>query len=348
MASSTTPRSALQRSERVTADTLVGAPDADRPHDSGRAGGPDLDPADVAAPPDRGSRASTRQRRDRTALLAYSAPATLWFLVFMLGPFVAMFYLSLTDWPSALRTPSFTGFGNFVRLFGDPVLQRASINTLVQIVVELVLIVPLGFGLGYILSLRFRGRDLLSVLFFAPILISASARAMMFVGLYAPDGFVNQALRSVGLDFLALNWLANTTTALPAIIVVDLWGALGFTAVMVASRLSSISPEIFEAAEIDGASHASKARHIALPIILDFVGTLAMLHFLWVLLGSAQNILLLTGGGPGNASMTLGYMLYESAFQTSRLGYSQAIGVLLFFIGVGGLLIIRKTIRQRY
>ncbi|NJL57535.1 sugar ABC transporter permease [bacterium] len=79
------------------------------------------------------------------------------------------------------------------------------------------------------------------------------------------------------------------------------------------------------------------------PLILNFIGVGAMLHFMWLLLGSTQNVLLLTQGGPGNSSLTLGYYLYEQAFEVQRLGYSQAIGVVIFFIGIAGMFIIRRS-----
>ncbi|MBA2725915.1 MAG: sugar ABC transporter permease [Actinobacteria bacterium] len=288
-------------------------------------------------------------RRDRRGeLIAYTAPATVWFLVFMIGPFVAMFYLAFTEWNSLLATPEFNGIQNFLRLPRDPAFGQAVRNTLVQIVVELALVIPLGFMLGYLLVQPFRGRGFLSVVFFVPILVSASARAMMFVGLYMPDGFINNALSGIGLDRLTHVWLADPATVLGSVILVDVWASTGFNAVMIASRLSSVPSDLFEAAGLDGASHWSKMWRIAFPIILDFIATLTMLHFLWALLSSAQNILLLTRGGPGNSSMTLGYMLYERAFGTSQLGYSQAIGVVLFFVGILGLLVIRRLIRQRY
>ena len=87
---------------------------------------------------------------------------------------------------------------------------------------------------------------------------------------------------------------------------------------------------------------------IAFPYDLDFIGVSTVLHFLWLLLGSAQNILLLTRGGPGTYSLTLGYFLYELAFVGKRLGYSQAVGVVIFIIGMAGLLIIRKLTQKNY
>jgi multiple sugar transport system permease protein len=81
---------------------------------------------------------------------------------------------------------------------------------------------------------------------------------------------------------------------------------------------------------------------ITFPLIQGFFGVAMVLHFLWILLGAAQNVLILTRGGPGDYSLTLGYYLYDQAFLTQRLGYSQAIGVFVFAVGIAGLIIIRR------
>ena len=206
----------------------------------------------------------------------------------------------------------------------------------------------LAFMLGYFLSLRPPGYRILSVIFFTAALFSLPARAMMFLGVYMPDGILNSFLEAVGLDDWTRVWLADANTAFPAVLAVDLWGGIGFTAVLFAARISGISPEVYEAAEIDGASHWTRMWRITFPMILGYVGVLTMLQFLWLLLLSAQNVLLLTKGGPGNSTMTLSYYMYDQAFESSRIGYSQAIGVLLFVIGLVGVVVIRRVLRERF
>ena len=87
---------------------------------------------------------------------------------------------------------------------------------------------------------------------------------------------------------------------------------------------------------------------IGFPLILDFFGVVAMLHLIWILMGASQNVLLLTQGGPGDYSLTLGYYLYSQAFKSNQLGYSQAIGVVIFIFGVTGMLLIRNLTQRDY
>ena len=294
-------------------------------------------------------RRRTRPRRasGTAAVLVFTGPALLWFAAFLLIPLVAVFWLSTQQWNGLLDTPRFIGLQNFAKLAVDPALASAASNTAVQVIVEVLVVTFGGYMLGYYISLRGRLSGLILTLGLVPILTSAAARALMFVGVLQPEGLLNGLLRALGLDSLTQPWLGSTSTALGVIIGVDLWGAIGFTAVMVSARLSSVSSEIREAAAIDGAGHWRFMWSIAFPMITPFVGALAIMHFMWALMSSAQNVLLLTHGGPGTSSMNLAYMMYESAFITNRLGYSQAIGVLLLFVGVLGMVGIQLLSKDR-
>lgn len=291
---------------------------------------------------------ASRKRRDLLALAIFTAPAVLWFIAFMIGPLISVFYLSLLEWPSFIFPRKFVGIENYVELLQDPLFFTALKNSLIQVAVVLPVMIVLAFMLGYFLSLRPPGHRLLGVIFFTPALVSYPARAMMFLGLYHPEGIVNTFLTGVGLDALTTSWLANGSTALMAVIAIDLWAGIGFTAVLFATRLSGVPAEMAEAARLDGAGQWSIMWKIAFPVVRDFVGVITMLQFLWTLLASAQNILLLTEGGPGNASMTLAYLLYDQAFVSSQIGYSQTVGVFLFLFGLAGMLIIRRIFRPSY
>lgn len=290
---------------------------------------------------------SQRHRRRWAAAVAAIAPALVWYAAFMVVPLASMFVLSLYDWNNLLATPTFGGLGNFERLFSDPIVRTATKNSIIYVGVSLVVMIPLAFLLGYFLSRKPPGYRVLSIIFFTPAIVSVSARAMMFAGMYQPEGIINKTLELVGLDGLTRIWLADGGTALWAIIAVELWAGIGFTGVIFASALSAMPEELYEAARIDGASTWTIIWRIAYPMTRDFVGLLTMLQFLWLLLASAQNVLLLTKGGPGSSSMTLSYYLFDQAFVSTRLGYSQAIGVVLFVVGFAGMLVIRTSFRTR-
>lgn len=279
--------------------------------------------------------------------MLFSTPALLWFAAFLLLPLMAVFWLSVQDWTGMLSTPTFNGLDNFVRLMNDPALGSALQNTVVQVLVGLAIAIGGGYMLGYYIALRGRLSGLMLTLGLVPILTSAAARALMFIAVFQPQGLLNGFLSTIGLNALAQPWLGSTSTALGVIIFVDVWASIGFNAVMVSARLTTFSPEIREAAMLDGAGEWTIMWRVSLPIVTPFIGALAIVQFLWSLMSSAQNVLLLTQGGPGNSSMNLAYMMYENAFVTNHLGYSQAIGVLLVVVGVLGIVFIRKLSRDR-
>jgi ABC-type sugar transport system permease subunit len=294
------------------------------------------------------SSSKRRWRRNLIALIIFTGPAIIWYLYFMIGPFVSMFYYSTLDWGGLLETPDPAGLHNYSYMFSDPTFYIALRNTAIHIGVVLPILIPISFFLGYYLSLRPRFYQFLNIVCFTPTLMSAVAATMLFTSIYAPNGIINALLNTIGLHSLTHLWNADPSTALGSIIGINLWGGIGFCAVVFSARLAGISPELYEAAEIDGASHWEKIRLIAFPMTRDFVGVMTMLQFLGLLLGSAQTVLLLTNGGPGSSSTTLGFMLYNEAFVASHLGYSQAIGVFLFVIGLLGMLVIRQIFRPAY
>jgi len=269
-------------------------------------------------------------------------------MIFTIGPLVAVFYISTLDWPGILDPKKFAGLQNFQEVFADPVFYTASWNSLIQIAVVIPVMIPLAFMVGYYVNLKPRGHRALRVILFTPALISLAAKSVIFLAIFSPTGLVNHFLGTIGLSTLQTPWTASQSTALGVVILVDLWNGIGFTAILFSARLSSIPQETFEAADIDGAGHWRRMWSIAYPISREYFGVLAMLQFLWVTFGSAGLILLLTNGGPGTSSTNLSFLVYDKAFSQSQIGYSQAVGVLLFFFGVIGIVVIRRFFRARY
>ncbi|MEV7084463.1 sugar ABC transporter permease [Streptomyces sp. NPDC093085] len=288
-----------------------------------------------------------RDRRNQGGVIL-AVPALVWYLVFMVGPLVAIFVIAALRWPGMLQPVSFAGLGNVRTVVADPVFRDAVVNTAVQLALALPVMIVAAYMLGYYVAQRPPGHRVLRYLLFIPGLISTPAKAMVFYAVLSPDGLLNGALAKVGLGSLADAWLASPSTALLCLVVVDVWSGIGFTAVLFAARLGSVPDEIGEAAQLDGAGHWRAMWRIHYPVIRDFVGVVTMLQFLWTLFGSAQNVLLLTLGGPGSSSTTLSFLVYQKAFIAADLGYSQTVGVFLFLVGLAGLLVIRRVFRQNY
>jgi multiple sugar transport system permease protein len=264
----------------------------------------------------------------------------------LIAPVAFMFAISLVDWPGLTKPWIFVGLGNYISMADDTFLRTAIINTAVHLVTGIGVIIPAAIVIGYFLARRPRGHSAIGTVLFSPAMLSVSALAMVFVGLYLQEGILNTVLRSLGLEGLTRSWLGDPSTALGAIIAVDVWAGIGFYAILFYASVSGIPEEIYESARIDGAGPWTSLWRIAVPMSRDFIGVMIMLLFLWILLGAAQNVLLLTKGGPGQHTLTLGYYLYAQAFRSGNIGYSQAIGVLVFVIGVTGMALIRIVSRR--
>jgi len=289
-----------------------------------------------------------KMERDRVAFLIFVAPALIAFILIMLWPMINMFYLSTMDWRGLVKPKIYVGLANFIRMTRDRHFLRALTNTGIHTLISLPGVILPAYMLGFFLSQRPRGYRFLRLVFFSPAMISVTAIAMMFVSVYLPEGILNTILRGVGLGNLARPWLGNTSTVLYAIIAIDFFGGLGYYAVLFSAALTGVSSDLYEAAYLDGAGRWTVMWRVGFPLILDFIGVCLMLHLIWILVGAAQNVLLLTQGGPGDYSLTLGYYLYSQAFKSYQLGYSQAIGVVIFVIGAVGLLLIRKVTQRDY
>jgi multiple sugar transport system permease protein len=287
-----------------------------------------------------------RRARARVAFAILVLPALIWFLGLMVWPLANMFYLSFFRWNNLLDPKVFIGFDNFTRMFQDEHFWNGVRNSIVYMAVVLPMTLLPGFMLGFFLTRKPPGARWLRLLFFLPSMLSVAAVNLMFVGVYLPDGILNSLLRSFGLDALTRVWLANPQTALGAVIAVDIWSSIGFYGILFYASLSNLSEELFEAARLDGANVWDLMWRIALPLSRDFFGVAMVLNFIWVIYGSAQNVLILTKGGPGDHSLTLGYYLYNQAFVANRMGYSQAIAVFAFVIGLLGILLIRRLTRR--
>jgi len=289
-----------------------------------------------------------RFTRDLITFLVCVGPAVLIFSALMLWPLINMCRVSTFEWRRLTGPKTFVGLANYGELFTDPKILVALGNTARHLFIMLVVVMPVGFMLGFFLSQRLRGHRLLRTIFFSPAMLSVPALSMIFLGVYLPNGILNHVLRILGLESWTRVWLANSSTSLWAVIGADAWGAVGFYAVLFFAALSDLPRELFESAQLDGASYWTMMWQIGFPLILDFFGVALTLNFIWTLTGSAQYVLLLTKGGPGTSSLTLSYYLYDRAFVTDRIGYSQAIGLLLLVMGMVGMVLIRRLTQRSY
>ncbi|MGQ3213483.1 MAG: carbohydrate ABC transporter permease [Shinella sp.] len=276
------------------------------------------------------------------------APAVLVTLFIVFFPMVQAVFTSLYDlvlWkPNASR---FVGFGNYAKLFADPVFWTALGNTALWIG----LTVPLQMGLGLLTALllnrEFPWRGLARALIIIPWALPSVVIALMWRWIYDPNtGVLNDILLYLSIVQSAVPWLADPDLALYAIIATLTWQGFPFFAVMILAALQGIPRSHYEAASIDGASAWRQFVHITLPGIAPVLATAGLLRVIWVA-NSMDVIFVMTGGGPGYATHTLPLYAFVRARQNLDFGYGTTIAV-TFTILLGAIVAVylARTMRE--
>ncbi|MGI6673959.1 MAG: carbohydrate ABC transporter permease [Limnochordia bacterium] len=270
-------------------------------------------------------------KRQRLIGYLFVLPSVLGVTVFFLLPLLFSFGLAFTNWLGpAGRGLKFTGLANFQRLFSDEIFLKA-LGSNILYLLHVPMSVALGFLAASALNQKVYARNALRASFFLPYLISAIAIGFSWMLLFHPtQGPINHLLRSIGVA-KPPNWLASTSSAMSAIIIISTWHSLGFNMIIFLAVLQDVPRELKEAAAIDGASSWQITRHVTLPFIspitffLLVIGTMnAFKSF-----GLIQAV---TGGGPANSTLTLPLYVYRTAFRYYELGYASTIAIVLFLI----------------
>lgn len=281
---------------------------------------------------------SRGRRRGRQTLAGYGfvAPAVAVLAAFIVYPVGYSIWLSLHEWTG--YTPDwgpFVGLGNYRTLAGDEVFWKAVVNSAVFVTVRTPLEVGLGFGLALLLNRRLAGRSLLRTLFFVPVVMSLIVVTIIFQRVYEPNtGLLNSALRAIGLDALALPWLGDPATALPAVIAVSVWKNVGFSLVILLAGLQGLPREVIEAARVDGAGPWQLTLRVITPLMRPILALTALLSVIGGL-KVFDLIFIMTRGGPTYSTEVLATMLYREAFEQNHMGVASAIAVVMVALVMG-------------
>ena len=268
-----------------------------------------------------------RQRNDALAGFLFIAPQLLGLVVFSLIPVVYSFVLSVMEW-DGLGAREFVGLANFRDQLSDPRFRDALAHTFIYTLIA----VPGSVAFSLLLALgvnRVRGRTIYRMVFFLPTITSSVAISMVWLWMLNGDfGVINSYLREqFALD--PPNWLVDSTWVIPAIALVAVWAGLGFNMVVFLAGLQGIPATYVEAARIDGASKWRQFWTIILPLLSPttfFVTIISIIASFQVF----DLVYVMTDGGPGTASTTMVFHIYELAFVRFTFGESAAVAVVLF------------------
>jgi multiple sugar transport system permease protein len=270
----------------------------------------------------------------------FISPFILGFLFWFLAPASTAVWLTFTDW-NMISPPKFVGLENIRMLFRDTLfLQALKVTTNYTIIS-----VPLGLVMSFLLALlmntKVRGISFFRTVYYLPSIVPAVANAVLWVWILNTEfGLLNVLLRSVGLP--KIRWLQEPQWAMPALILMSLWG-LGGSMVIYLAGLQGIPETYYEAAEIDGAGRWAKLVHVTIPLMSPVI----FFNLVMGVIGSFQVFTagyLVTNGGPQNATLFYVLYLYRNGFQYLNMGYAATLAWVLFFIILALTLLIFKYI----
>ena len=257
------------------------------------------------------------------------APTLFGLLFGTLGPVLAAIGISFANW-DVLTPPTWAGLGNYQHLLKDPTFSKALLNTVYYVGVMVPVSTVLSLALAMLMNQKLRAITWYRTAYFLPVVSSTVAVALVWSWIYSKDfGLLNFVLRSLGMNPIA--WLSSTKWAMPAVIIMGVWGTLGEGMIIFLAGLQSISQSYYEAAEVDGANGWQKLWRITLPLITPSL----FFYFIITMINAFQTfeqIYIMTRGGPVNSTTTIVYYIYRNAFRNFKMGYASSQAIVLFLI----------------
>jgi multiple sugar transport system permease protein len=277
------------------------------------------------AAPEVGGRASPRRLLEREGAFSWImlAPGVLFLIAFVAYPFFYGIYLSLQERQVA-KAGLFVGLGNFVTLFHDGVFWQVSRNTFLYTIVTTILKLLGGLAMALVMNQVFRGRNLARAFLLLPFIVPTILSTIAWMWIFDPTfSVINWTLVHTGAIRTGFSWLGNATLAMVAIIIVNTWRGIPFFGITLLAGLQTISPELYEAAAIDGATINQRFWHVTLPIIKPILVIVTMFSIIFTF-ADFQIVYALTHGGPANATQVYVTYAFDLGMSAGQLGMGAA------------------------
>ncbi|CAM5572613.1 sugar ABC transporter permease [Streptomyces griseomycini] len=327
-------------------DTL-GTDTADGRQSQGTPGAGDAAASVPPAPP----RAAAHRRgraRMRLEIAVLSAPAVITFLAFVIFPVALAAYYGFYQWKGYGEPTDWVGLNNYRLILTDPAFHDVLWHNGLILVLSLVIQGPLAIVLALLLNQKIRGRSVIRVLIFVPYIISEVIVGTGWSLMLQSNGAVNDLLHRIGLGSLEADWIADPDLAVWTLMAIITWKYIGFAVILMLAGLQSIPDEIFEAAQIDGASYWQIQRRITLPLLgptiriwafLSIIGSLQLFDLVYIIWGQYVS------GTAGTSTMAI-YMLAQGR-NAGNYGYGSAVAVVMFVISLIVALIYQRFVLRR-
>ncbi len=269
---------------------------------------------------------------NRLAIFIFAAPTLILFTMFVVYPIFPQIFISF--WKhNGIQPVRYIGTANYTDILKLPEFWESLKNTFLLVLYNLFIGLPISLILALMLDHMSGGvRRFFKTASFIPAVLSVTVIAQMWIAVYQPRwGVLNSVLRALNLDNLAVPWLSNLKTVMPAIGFAFLWQYIGLNMVLFYTGIKSIPKSYYEAALMDGATNFQTNVRIVIPLLQDVIKFLLIIS----IMGSMrqfEHVRIMTGGGPGSASRTIIYELYYVAFSTSEFGKGAALAVIFIIL----------------
>jgi ABC-type sugar transport system permease subunit len=277
------------------------------------------------------SSAAARGARWEPSALLFVGPSMLLALVFLIVPMAGAFVYSFAKIAPLSGRTSWVGWSNYTTMAADPTFYRALVNTAAFTVITVPLSMALGLALAILMNSVLPARKVFRTVVYLPLVISGVSVGLIGTFLYNEViGIVNKLLATVNLP--GVEWQSNGFWAFVSVVLVTLWIRVGFSMIIYLAALQAVPVELYEAAQVEGASGWHRFRYVTFPLVGPATFFLIIMNVIYSF-QVFDTIFVLTNGGPGSATEVLGTYAYKTAFGAARdQGYGAAIGVVIFFL----------------
>lgn len=277
--------------------------------------------------PARPARWPSPRLRESLGGVGLLAPTVLILIGLVLYPFFYAIWLAFSD-KTVGSAGQFVGFRNFAYVLAWPQFTTAVVNTVIFTVCAVALKFVLGMAVALVLNQQIRGRNFFRAFLLLPWAMPAFVVYLVWRWLYDPlSGLINYALIDLGLIAAPIAFLSDRSTAMLSVIVAHVWRNFPFYAISFLAGMQTISQELYDAAQVDGASRVQQFRHITLPGLYHIIGVVVLLTTIWTA-NAFEPVYLLTGGGPSDATMVYTMLVYVMGMMNLRLGEAAAVSTL--------------------
>lgn len=257
-------------------------------------------------------------------------PAMILLSAFVFYPALEAFRLSFTDY-NIINPPQYVGTENYEKLWKDGTFWLTLRNTFLYLFVVVPALVVLPLILAIVVNRKLKGIGWFRTAYYVPVVTSMVVAGLAWKWVFAEKGVLNFWLQALGVIDSPVEWLTSENLAIFSVMAVTVWKGLGYYMVIYLAGLQSISKELYEAAKMDGADGWRKHWYVTIPMMKPSILLVAVMSSI-AAMKVFEEIYIMTGGGPLNASKTLVFYIYERAFDSLDMGYASAIGCVLFVI----------------